>query len=212
MAWRGQFSRGDHPWPTIMLEAVASQDTWFWHAYFGVAGSNNDLNVLNQSPLFNGHVTGTAPVIPFTINGNEYKHGYYLADGIYPRWAVFVKTIPYPTGNKRIRFSAAQEAARKDVERAFGVLKARWGILRVPARQCEENKIRKIMYACIILHNMILKDEGLALCPDYIPDHPVDAQVDDDVLLEIRDNDTHESLRMDLIDHIEHAHIPTLDG
>ncbi|XP_076952354.1 uncharacterized protein LOC143626061 [Bidens hawaiensis] len=51
-AWRGQFHRGDHPGPTIVLEAVASQDLWFWHALFGVAGSNNDLNVIDQSPIF----------------------------------------------------------------------------------------------------------------------------------------------------------------
>ncbi|XP_023750622.1 uncharacterized protein LOC111898969 [Lactuca sativa] len=51
--WRGQFTRGDIGEPTIILEAVASQDLWIWHAFFGVAGSNNDLNVLGQSPLFN---------------------------------------------------------------------------------------------------------------------------------------------------------------
>jgi hypothetical protein len=32
-----------------MLEAVASLDLWIWHAFFGVAGSNNDINVLDQS-------------------------------------------------------------------------------------------------------------------------------------------------------------------
>ena len=48
--------------------------------------------------------------------------GYYLADGIYPPWDTFVKTIPSPVGNKKKHFYQAQEAVRKDVERAFGVL------------------------------------------------------------------------------------------
>ena len=52
VAWKGQYTRGDHGVPTVMLEAVASHDLWIWHAFFGVAGSNNDINVLNQSPLF----------------------------------------------------------------------------------------------------------------------------------------------------------------
>ncbi|CAL8082079.1 unnamed protein product [Prunus armeniaca] len=43
--WKGQKS--------IILEAVAGFDTWVWHAFFGVAGSQNDLNVLCQSLVFN---------------------------------------------------------------------------------------------------------------------------------------------------------------
>ncbi|XP_075504608.1 uncharacterized protein LOC142542044 [Primulina tabacum] len=51
VAWRAQYTRGDHGYPTILLEAVASADLWIWHAFFGVAGSRNDINVLNESPL-----------------------------------------------------------------------------------------------------------------------------------------------------------------
>ncbi|GJR29288.1 DNA-directed DNA polymerase [Tanacetum coccineum] len=51
-ALAAQFKRRDHKYPTIMLEAVADQRLWIWHAYFGVPGANNDLNVLYGSPLF----------------------------------------------------------------------------------------------------------------------------------------------------------------
>ena len=61
VAWKGQFTRGDQGVPTIMLEAFASADLWIWHAFFGVAGSNNDINVLNQSPVFNDVLYGYAP-------------------------------------------------------------------------------------------------------------------------------------------------------
>ena len=79
--------------------------------------------MLNQSPLFNPFEDGTTPLVPFTVNGTEYRYPYYLVDGIYPRYAMFVKTISHPTGEKRIRYAKAQEAARKDVERAFGIIK-----------------------------------------------------------------------------------------
>ncbi|XP_071728191.1 uncharacterized protein [Rutidosis leptorrhynchoides] len=36
--WKGHYTRGDHGCPSIMLEAVASYDRWFWHTYFGPAG------------------------------------------------------------------------------------------------------------------------------------------------------------------------------
>ncbi|XP_073037702.1 uncharacterized protein [Primulina eburnea] len=96
VACKGQFTRGDHGVPTIMHEAVAFADLWIWHAFFGVAGSNNDINVLNQSPLFNDVLQGNAPEINFTVNGTQYTQGYYLTDGVYPEWAAFVKSFPCP--------------------------------------------------------------------------------------------------------------------
>jgi hypothetical protein len=87
------YNRGDHGVPTIILEAVASHDHWIWHAFFGVVGSNNDINVLSQSDLFVKHLRGENPKLWYSINGREYNIGYYLADGIYPEWPVFVKSI-----------------------------------------------------------------------------------------------------------------------
>nr|XP_043609668.1 uncharacterized protein LOC122581503 [Erigeron canadensis] len=80
---RGQYTRGDHNGPTIMLEITASHDLWIWHAFFGVPGSNNDINVLNQSDLYVTARNGTAPDSSFHVNGRYYKRGYYLSDGIY---------------------------------------------------------------------------------------------------------------------------------
>nr|GFA54319.1 hypothetical protein [Tanacetum cinerariifolium] len=55
----------------------------------------------------------------------SYPSGYYLVDGIYPKLTPHVKTIPEPADDdhKRILYKQKQESARKDVERAFGVLK-----------------------------------------------------------------------------------------
>jgi len=63
-----------------------------------------------------------APKCEFVVNGHEYKIGYYLSDGIYSKWATFVKTIPLPQGQKKKLFVERQESVRKNVERAFGVL------------------------------------------------------------------------------------------
>jgi hypothetical protein len=62
-AWKGMYTHGDHGVPTIILEAVASHDRWIWHAFFGVAGSNNDINVLNQSDLFIEQLRGEGPKV-----------------------------------------------------------------------------------------------------------------------------------------------------
>nr|GEV81591.1 hypothetical protein [Tanacetum cinerariifolium] len=72
-AFKGQYVRRDHcSNPFILLEAVVSQDLWIWQAFFGVVGSNNDINVLYQSSLFNDLKTGRALEIPFVANGVSY--------------------------------------------------------------------------------------------------------------------------------------------
>ncbi|GJT65569.1 ALP1-like protein isoform X1 [Tanacetum coccineum] len=158
-----QFKRRDHEYPTIMLEAVADQKLWIWHAYFGVPRANNDLNVLYGSPLFDDEIADRAPEYPVVVNGHTYKKGYYLADGIYPTWATFVKTFSIARDEKTFKFKRVQESSRKDMERAFGVLQDPWGIIRQPARAYEINSLKRIMYCCIMLHNMILEDEGFEL-------------------------------------------------
>ncbi|XP_047961970.1 protein ALP1-like [Salvia hispanica] len=220
MAWRGAFTsghKGSHP--TIVLEAVADQRLWIWHAYFGVAGSNNDLNVLNGSPLFNDLCAGRAPTLEFTANHRRYTIGYYLADEIYPRWPVFVKTITCPTTDRRKLFAKKQEAARKDVERAFGVLQSRWAIVKGPARGWPRPLIADIMYACIIMHNMIVEDEGdnatdwsddplVSASSSYTVTDPIVQGVPPDVRnvmarsAAMRQEDQHTRLQADLIEEI----------
>jgi len=121
ITWHGMYT-GHYREPTIILEAVASQDLWLWHVFFGMPGSLNEINVLDRSLIFAALAEGHTTPVNYTINGHEYTMGYYLAAEIYPNWSTFVKTIPRPLGAKRKYFASKQDFARKDVERAFGVL------------------------------------------------------------------------------------------
>jgi hypothetical protein len=99
-----------------------------------MVGSHNDINVLQHSLVFARLAEGDASVFNYEINGHPYSKCYYLADGIYPDWSTFVKTICKPAEEKNRRFAKRQEACRKDVERAFGVPQSRWAIVRDPTR------------------------------------------------------------------------------
>ncbi|XP_021744228.1 uncharacterized protein LOC110710265 [Chenopodium quinoa] len=94
-AWKAQYASRSKT-ATLILEAVADQDLWIWHAFFGMSGSCNDLNVLYRSPVFDDVLQGRAPPINFWVNGHQYKLAYYLADGIYPRWPTFIHGITHP--------------------------------------------------------------------------------------------------------------------
>ncbi|XP_075674518.1 uncharacterized protein LOC142643673 [Castanea sativa] len=165
---------------------------------------------------------GRGPAVHYSINGHDYTMGYYLADGIYPKWATFVKTIPSPQGPKRKLFAATQEAHRKDVERAFGVLQARFAIVRGPARFFHLETLQKIMKACIILHNMIVEDErddNEVVNLDYeqidgVDNPPMQVlhEQNDEFLScierygRIRDRDIHFQLQKDLVEHLWQLH------
>ncbi|KAJ9547490.1 LOW QUALITY PROTEIN: hypothetical protein OSB04_020033 [Centaurea solstitialis] len=156
--WAGQCA-GRSGKPTIILESVASYDLWIWHAFFGTPGSLNDINVLHRSPIFDDVLIGQSPKVSYIVNGHEYDKTYYLTDGIYPSWAAFVKSITSPQIQKHKLFAQVQEACRKDVERAFGVLQARFAFIRRPCLVWDRHLMGQIMIACIIMHNMIVEDE-----------------------------------------------------
>ncbi|XP_068323215.1 uncharacterized protein [Pyrus communis] len=110
----------------------------------------------------------------YKVNGNKYELGYYLTDGIYPSWSTFVKSFSHPDSAKKKLFSQRQKSYRKDVERAFGILQARWAIVRGPARFWQSEYLHSIMMTCTILHNMIVEDEYIEIEEDS------DEDVDDD--------------------------------
>jgi len=70
--------------------------------------------------LFVDQLRGEAPQVQYFVNGRQYTKAYYLADGIYPEWAVFVKSIRAPQSVEQKLFSEHQEGERNDVECAFG--------------------------------------------------------------------------------------------
>uniref|UniRef100_A0A2N9HMN3 DDE Tnp4 domain-containing protein n=1 Tax=Fagus sylvatica TaxID=28930 RepID=A0A2N9HMN3_FAGSY len=164
---------------------------------------------------------GRAPPVNYSINGHDYTMGYYLADGIYPQWSTFVKTISAPLEAKKKHFARVQEACRKDVECAFGILQARFSIVRGPARFWDEATLNDIMKACIILHNMIIEDErdpnGVQQDDDYeqVPESipiPVSREPTIEVQnfiqshIRIRDRETHSQLQADLVEHLWQLH------
>jgi hypothetical protein len=147
---------------TIILEAIADGWCYLWFINFGDPGSLNDINVLDKSSIVGNILRGTLDIKtePYRIGETVRDWMYFLVDGIYPNWAIFVKTIPDTarTNPQRAFFSSRQEAVRKDVERAFGILVKKFHILHRPIRRRKIELIRNILYTCVILHNMCCEE------------------------------------------------------
>ncbi|KAK4710210.1 hypothetical protein R3W88_004723 [Solanum pinnatisectum] len=140
--------------------------------------------------------------------------GYYLADGIYPKWSTIVQTIRDPHSQQKKYFAMKQESCRKDVERAFGVLQSRFAIIAGPSRFWRKEVLHDIMTTCIILHNMIIEDERDLNAPiqDAVeaPTPTIEMVIDENLRFEqflarhkkIKDKNVHFELRNALIEHL----------
>ena len=131
--------------------------------------------------------------------------------------AIFLQTISEPQGAKKKHFAKLQEAARKDIERAFGVLQACFAIISLPCWLWATKTMTTIMKAAIILHNMIIEDEQdlsldqqyeITLSIDYYTTTANRIMVKNDIghiierFKKICDETQHYQLRNDLIEHL----------
>jgi hypothetical protein len=160
VAWQGQY-KGKGGDATIVMEAYADYNLWFWHVAFGFAGTLNDINIWDQSPLKEAFIDGSFHAnvdFEFEIGGTVFRHLYLLADGIYPPLSRFVKTIDEAIGEKNTRYAVWQESSRKDIERAFGVLQRKFHIIVKPVELWHVDDIRDVVECCIMLHNMMVAE------------------------------------------------------
>eukprot|EP00170_Pyropia_yezoensis_P006534 contig_26661_g6555 len=95
------------------------------------------------------------PGLIYTVNGEVMNLPYYLVDGIYPRYSIFVAPHAMPQTPQEKAFNSLQEAMRKDVERLFAVLTARFHVLLHPARAYSVSTLICTAKAVTILHNMV---------------------------------------------------------
>lgn len=158
-AYHGQY-QGKEKVPAVTMEAIADDRLYFWHAFFGVPGSNNDINALEASPLFGLMSNGEyPPACEYVIGEEKRNKPYWLSDGIYPKYPCFLHSVLNPCTKDEKYFAAVQEGRRKDIERAFGVLQAKFHIVAVPSRLWKKEDMCTIMYCCVILHNMVVSQQ-----------------------------------------------------
>jgi hypothetical protein len=120
----------------------------------------NDITIWEQSPILKSILDGTFATLidfPFEMGGRHFTQLWWLADGIYPSLARFSKTLDEPCNNQLARYATWQEAARKDIERAFGVLQLKFQCVARPVNLHHPVDITNMINACVIMHNMMVE-------------------------------------------------------
>eukprot|EP00978_Attheya_sp_CCMP212_P013515 scaffold33955_cov57-Attheya_sp.AAC.1 len=180
-AWQGHF-QGSKGKPTIVLEASADYNLWFWHVACGFPGTMNDINIWEISKLHKQFIDGTFTKevdAPFTIAGEIFTHMFFLVDGIYPCLARFVKALCEAIGVSEEKFAAWQEHCRKSIERAFGVLQRKFLCLVHASEDHNLQDIKMKTMACVILHNMMVQhriENGEVENRNFYTEYPIQEQ------------------------------------
>ncbi|XP_059654544.1 uncharacterized protein LOC132301293 [Cornus florida] len=124
------------------------------------------------------------------------------------------QTMPHPTTVKEKLFANKQKAVRKDIEWAFDVLQMGWAITHQQVLFWNTEDLNKILRTCIILHNMIIEDEGENILqwtpptddpislPHYVRNTSMLAAHISSRLSRIRNRSDNADLRRDLMEHL----------
>jgi hypothetical protein len=76
------------------------------------------------------------------------------------QWRCLMTGYKFYSSLDEALWSAQMESTRKDVERAFGILKGRFRCLKLPVMLHRKVDIDNLFWTCVILHNMILTNDG----------------------------------------------------
>ena len=118
--------------------------------------------MLARSPLFRDVISNYYKMERRTEyqtirNGRRRRRCYLLAEGIFPDYPIFAKTIHDAPHKRQRRYSKIQESVRKTVQRFFGVLQSRFEYLGRENRKWELCDVITISQDCVILHNKIVR-------------------------------------------------------
>ena len=119
MPWAGKF-KDRSGMRSVIAEAVAEHDMYFWHVCLGSPGSLNDIQVLNRSTIISAYMESPAVSIKYTIGDTEFEGAFFLADGIYPNYAYLMKTISEPSTGRENLFAAKRGVGKMWSEPSVG--------------------------------------------------------------------------------------------
>ena len=128
---------GKEKFPSLVWNAHVTHDRQFRHVEPAQAGARNDKTLAHYDWLMQSIKNGLYSDKVFTVydasGAPQQMSGLYLiCDGGYHQWRCLQFPLKYASSIWARRWSKRLESVRKDVECAFGIVKQRFRILKVP--------------------------------------------------------------------------------
>lgn len=159
---------------SIVMQAIVDSGCKFLNIRTGYCGSVHDSRILKESSIFEAASSGAALTAPSRTILGQVIRPFLLGDAGYPLLSWLL--TPYPgsarvMGEERWNYNYCHSSARMCVERSFGLLKARFRILRGTATVKDPARFSAMITAAVILQNISL-DANDRAADDDIPHCP----------------------------------------
>lgn len=146
---------------TIAVEAYKDRDLYVSHWFACRCGTNNDKTLLEESPVFNSILNGMYDIKLLTDyrlhrRAPITRVGYFFVNGICPRWTICARLVHSLANRKEKQYKKIQEALRKNIESAFGVIQARFEVMRKESFIWYKKNVAKVSKVCVIIHYMLV--------------------------------------------------------
>lgn len=146
---------------SIVLQGVAAPDLKFISVEVGAYGKESDGGIFSRSKT-NLHIASNSVDLPSTSglpNSSRNLPYFLIGDSAYPLKPYLMTRINSGLSHDQRIYNYRHSRARRCVECAFGVLAAKWRVLK-SAICTKVETVENIVMACAVLHNAIIHHEG----------------------------------------------------
>lgn len=165
--WLSNECKGKEGYPSLVFEVCVDHMRRVRASTNSFYGSLNDKTIIKYDDYIQavrkGQKWGDVVFEVFDAHGNtkEETGVWFICDNGYHRWSCLMSPFAYCSSEEKIRWSEWVESVRKDIECFFGIVKARFRLLRDGIQYHNADEITNIFHVCCILHNMLLEFDGL---------------------------------------------------
>jgi hypothetical protein len=152
--------------PTVAYQVIVNHKRKILSVSMPHPGAHNDKTIASMDPAL--HAMRTLQIFityawqAVTAVSNATIYGVYLiCDGGYHLWRILQRCNVVSSDPKMMFLMNRISSARKDVECTFGIVKARFRILKYPILCQELSDVNNIFTTCCVFHNLLLSyDSG----------------------------------------------------